>query len=79
MVQALDFGKGRLEAVPLGFVLGATLGDGDGIFESGIVGPEGEFLEGGAAGEELVEEIISRYEGRGGGEGRDGTSRTQPT
>ena len=53
MVEALDFGKGGLEAVPLGFVFGAAGGDGDGVFECGIVGPEGEFFEGGAAGEEL--------------------------
>ena len=57
MVEALDFGEGGLETVPLGFVFGAAGGDGDGVFEGGGVGPEGEFFEGGTAGEELEEEL----------------------
>ena len=43
-----------MQAVPLGLVLGAADGAGDGVFEDGGVGPELEFFEGGTAGEELV-------------------------
>ena len=53
MVKTLDFGEGGLQTVPLGLILLATDGFGDGVFESAIVGPVLEFLEGGAAGEEL--------------------------
>lgn len=53
MVETLDFGECGLKTVPLGFVLGAPGGDGNRIFESGIVRPEGEFLERGTASEKL--------------------------
>ena len=53
MVQALDFREGGLQSVPLRFVLGTPDGFGDGVFEDAVVGPELEFFEGGAAGEEL--------------------------
>ena len=59
MVQALDFGKGGLKAVPLRFVLGPADGFGDRVFEDAVVGPELEFFEGGAAGEELMVGWIS--------------------
>lgn len=42
-----------MQSVPLRFVLGTPDGFGDGVFEDAVVGPELEFLEGGAAGEEL--------------------------
>jgi hypothetical protein len=42
-----------LQAVPLGRVLLAAFGDGERVGEGRVVGPEGKFLNAGAAGEEL--------------------------
>ena len=53
MVQALDLRKSGLQAVPLGLVLVAAVGVGDGILEGGVVGPEAEFGERWAPGEEV--------------------------
>lgn len=53
VVETLDGGEGGFEAVPLGGVLFAAGGVCQGIGENGVVGPEGELLEGWAAGEEL--------------------------
>ncbi len=53
MVETLDFRERGLEAVPLGLVLGTANGDGDGVFESAVVSPELELLEGRSASEEL--------------------------
>ena len=39
VVEALDFGEGGLQAVPLGFVLLAADGFGDGVFEDARVVP----------------------------------------
>ena len=39
VVEALDFGEGGLQAVPLGFVLLAADGFGDGIFEDALIVP----------------------------------------
>ena len=58
MVETLDLGEGGLQTIPLGFVLLATDGFGDGVFEDAVVGPELEFLEGGAAGEELGDGLV---------------------
>ena len=51
--EALDLAECGDEAVPLRGVLLAALGDGERVGEGRGVGPEGEFLEGGGAGEEL--------------------------
>ena len=53
MMETLDLGEGGLETVPLRLVLCTANGFGDGVFEGAIVGPELEFLKGGAACEEL--------------------------
>ena len=58
VMETLDLGEGGLQTVPLGFVLLATDGFGDGVFESAIVGPELEFLEGGTACEELGGDLV---------------------
>ncbi len=52
-MQALDFGEGGLEAVELGFVLGAAFRLGDGVLKGAIVVPELEFFEGWTTGEKL--------------------------
>ena len=39
VVEALDFRKRGLQAVPLRFVSLAACGDGDGVFEYGVIGP----------------------------------------
>ena len=71
VVEALDLGEGGFETVPLGFVLGAAGGDGDGVGEGGVVGPELEFGERGAAGEEIEDGAYDGFllggEGDGGG------------
>jgi len=51
--QALDAGKGGLQSVPVCVLCFAALGDGDGVFEGGAVGPEAEFGKRGTAGEEV--------------------------
>jgi hypothetical protein len=40
VVLALDFGKGRLEAIPLCLILLAALGDGEGVDEFALVFPQ---------------------------------------
>lgn len=45
VVEALDFGKGGLQAIPLRLVLLAADGFGDGIFEDTLVVPELELLQ----------------------------------
>ena len=49
-----------MEAIPLRLELFAALGEGDGVLEFGVVGPELEFGEAGAAGEEVED---GAYEG----------------
>lgn len=69
-MQALDLAECGLQAVPLRLVLFAADGFGDGVFEDAVVVPELEFLERGAAGEEL--EVV-----RGGGPGEKGHGRRE--
>lgn len=68
--QALDLAEHGGQAVPLRLVLAAALGDGEGVDERGVVGPEGELAEAGAAGEEV--EHAAGQELLGGGEGDAG-------
>lgn len=49
----LDGGEDLCETVPLRFELLAALGDGEGVGEGGVVGPEGELGFCGVAGEEV--------------------------
>ena len=53
MMQALNGREGGLQTVPLRGVLGAPLGDGDGVLEGCLVIPKSELLEGGAASKKL--------------------------
>lgn len=53
MRQDLDVGEDLRETVPLCFELLAALGDGEGIGEGCVVGPESQFLFGRLAGEEI--------------------------
>lgn len=80
MMETLDLGECGLQTVPLRFVLCAADGFGDGVFEGAVVGPELEFFEGGAAGEELGDDglVVGIYE-VGLEIGSFLTSRTLPT
>ena len=53
MVLSLDLAERTLQSIPLRLVLLTSLSDGDGVFEGGIVAPEGKLLQGRAAGEEI--------------------------
>lgn len=53
MMLSLDLTERALQPVPLRLVLLAALGDGDRVLERGVVAPEREFSERGAAGEEV--------------------------
>lgn len=53
VVESLDLAKRTLQSVPLRGVLLTSLGDGDGVREGGVVAPELQFGEGGAASEEV--------------------------
>ena len=53
MVESLNLAKRTLQPVPLCGVLLAALGNGNGVREGGVVAPELQFGERGAAGEEV--------------------------
>jgi hypothetical protein len=53
VVLPLDLAECALKPIPLRLILLAALGNCDGVFKRGVVAPESELLEGGAAGEEV--------------------------
>ena len=53
VVEPLNLTKRTLQPVPLRGVLLTSLGDGDGVREGGVVAPELQFGQRGAAGEEV--------------------------
>jgi hypothetical protein len=53
VVLPLDLAERALQPIPLRLILLAALGNCDGVFKRGVVAPESELLEGGAAGEEV--------------------------
>jgi hypothetical protein len=51
--EPLNLGEGCLQTVPLRRVLLTAFGDGERFGKGCVVGPDGRFFDGGAAGEEL--------------------------